>query len=1118
MHSLVAGWRLSLRRTRADWPIVAAGWLITVLATVLFAAGPIYSSSAALAGLRRTLADAPFKDTSVQVSMYGTPAYVAGVDDEVQSDLQTALSPLPAPIIRDGRASATLALPTGPGGQTGDQAVLGFLDGMPDHTRLIQGAWPAPSSPSDPLQVVVLDAVAADLQLSVGDELTLVAPHVDQPVAVPVRLVGIFSVDDPADPYWYGDPQLTTGIVQDGRDRVLGPFLTTPDEILRNPAQTWLTSLHLRWRVNPGFDALTVDNVAGIHDRLEALPGRLPEASTGSLGVVTGLPDILAGAERSLLVSRTEMLLLMAQLAIMAAYAIVLTAALLVDHRRVETALLRSRGAGPGSIAWLAFAEGLLIVIPAVLVAPWLAVGEATVLGFAGPLADIGLNIEPTVTTDSYLLAGAAGLLCLALLVLPAFLAARTFASAERELSRQETRTLGQRLGLDIALLAVSAIALWQLSLYGAPLTRTVQGTLGFDPLLVAAPALGLLAGGILALRILPLLAAALEAWVSRGREVVASLGSRHLARRPLRYTRTALLVMLALSLGVFALSYSATWFSSQQDQAAYQAGADVRAVVAAGTGSTPMLPAAYASLAGVQAAMPVERIAGGVSVATGAVDVLALDADTAASIVRFRADESTRPLDQLMRALSDGGPKPQLVTLPADAAYLRVEPVIDIGAIVQLPAHTLPGQQVEPTPIDPATLTDVSLTATAIVRDEHGLVYRLDSEPIAAGSGAAIVLPLRTSPHAVGRLDGPLELAGLEIDVAHLPVGSRTTDAQLGVTSLSAGAAADGPWAAVPLSGWTARLAPETSTLEPVNAANVDGMVVHLDGRGFLYLAGGVSARRLLFLPAAIDSFDGAVPVLTNPAFLAATGTAQGQTISVTMDGRRRLISIAGIVDAFPTTDPAQPLLVFDEHAMGLLRLQGTGAVRTVDEWWLAVAPGASAQVVAALRSDPFDSAEVVSAVDRTSSLSTDPVALGLIGALLLGFVATGIFALVALVVSAAVSARQRRTEFALLRALGLSRGQLSRWLLLENASLVFVSLLAGTAVGVVISWVALPFVTVTQQATTPVPAVRVILPWDRILVLDLVVAVALGIGVGVLAAVLRRIGVGTILRLGED
>jgi ABC-type antimicrobial peptide transport system permease subunit len=119
---------------------------------------------------------------------------------------------------------------------------------------------------------------------------------------------------------------------------------------------------------------------------------------------------------------------------------------------------------------------------------------------------------------------------------------------------------------------------------------------------------------------------------------------------------------------------------------------------------------------------------------------------------------------------------------------------------------------------------------------------------------------------------------------------------------------------------------------------------------------------------------------------------------------------------------------------------------------------------------------------------------------------------------VSAAVSARQRRTEFALLRALGLSGRQLSITLWLENGSLVLVSLLAGTGLGLLIAWLVLPFVTVTQRAAAPVPPVLVQVPWDRILLLDGISAVALGIAVVVIGWVLRRIGVGSVLRMGED
>ena len=418
-------------------------------------------------------------------------------------------------------------------------------------------------------------------------------------------------------------------------------------------------------------------------------------------------------------------------------------------------------------------------------------------------------------------------------------------------------------------------------------------------------------------------------------------------------------------------------------------------------------------------------------------------------------------------------------------------------------------------------------MRATAIVRDAHGLVYRLVSEPTAVtGTEATIILPLAPSapvgspaiPPEMSRLDGPIELAGLELNVS-LPNDTLTTGARIGVASLSAGAASDGPWTALPAGSWDASMGSGRDQPQPVGASDLDGMVVQMNGDdGNLYLFGGTPPSRIIFLSSAIGALDQPVPVVANAAFLAATGTAAGQAVDVTLDGISRSLQIAGTVDAFPTTDPAKPLLVLDQPTLDLLRLQATMAARNVDEWWLAVTPGTSAPVTAALRSDPFSSTDVVSVAERSRGLSTDPVALGIIGALLLGFVATGIFALVALVVGAAVSARQRRTEFALLRALGLSGRQLSNWLWLENASVVLVSVVAGTIVGVVISWIALPFITVTQQATTPVPAVEVYLPWDRILALDLVVVIALGIAVAVLATVLRRIGVGSVLRMGGD
>ena len=181
------------------------------------------------------------------------------------------------------------------------------------------------------------------------------------------------------------------------------------------------------------------------------------------------------------------------------------------------------------------------------------------------------------MTLDAYVAAGAAALVCLVALVAAgdAFVTAvrdrprRRGARRDREhraATRHRHRPAGGR-----------GLGLWQLRHYGAPLTRSVQGTLGLDPLLVATPAIGLLAGGVAALRLVPLLAQLAERATTRRRGLVPALGARQLARRPLRYTRAALLLMLAMAMGVFAVCYTATWSASQRDQASFQVGADVR-------------------------------------------------------------------------------------------------------------------------------------------------------------------------------------------------------------------------------------------------------------------------------------------------------------------------------------------------------------------------------------------------------------------------------------------------------------------------------------------------------------------------------------------------------------
>jgi hypothetical protein len=713
-------------------------------------------------------------------------------------------------------------------------------------------------------------------------------------------------------------------------------------------------------------------------------------------------------------------------------------------------------------------------------------------------------------------------------LTLPTARGPRALAGVQGDRARGPTSAIGQRLGLDLALLAVAGVGLWQLRHYGAPLTRTVQGTLGLDPLLVATPAIGLLAGGVVALRIVPLAAQLIERATRRARGLVPALGARQLARRPLRYTRSALLLMLAVALGVFSVSYTWTWSLSQRDQAAFQVGADVRVVPGTSAESMPRwaLDSAYGALPGVRDHMPVDHDTLRVGSGDASAQIVAVDAAAAPAIATLRRDLSETALADLLPSLADARPVVEAVPLPGEPDRLRLRVGVEVRQLERLELDPDTGTPVA-VPVEPEDVGDwKGLGLGVVLRDARGLLHRFAGESTAIANGPQTIEVAIGTP---GAPDGagfawPLELLAIQVPVS-LPEGFRAPDATLAVADLAVHQD-DRAWQPVTLGlthGWRTTAAFFGRPHQVVAVANEGDALEAATGVAGLQLFPGVDefgrASVITFAPEALEGLnDLVVPVVASDAFLAASAGAVAESQTLTIDGVRRTQLPTAVIRAIPTTEAGSPTLLMDLPTLSLLRFEGNDAVDGADEWWLSVDPAARPGVVDALERAPFGSRTVVSAEGRNRQLATDPVALGIIGALAIGFAAAALFAIVGFMVSASVSARERVAEFALLRALGLSPGQLSVWLSLENAVLAFVSLVTGSLLGLVIAWVVLPFISVTQGAQAPFPPIDIDIPWGTIAILEVVSLVALAGTVVALAWLLRRTAVASILRMGED
>ncbi|MEO7249327.1 MAG: FtsX-like permease family protein, partial [Candidatus Limnocylindrales bacterium] len=590
-----------VQRSLADWPVVLAAWLLLVCATTLLATGVVYGDAVASGGLQRALLAAPPATRALDIALTTDPVALGTLDAAIRPELARAMAATGGDIVRIARSGSYADASTPPGSVT-DLTIFESVDGVEQRATLSAGAWP--TAGRDPIEVTVSDGAAAQMGIGVGDTLALVG-RLDPTHKVDVTVTGI-RVVDPADAIWLGEELETTGTTSGGTFTTRGPLgIREADLVTLGGSKA---RFQVSWRGVPTIANLRVDGVeplgAGADGLATRLRGLVP-AST-SPRVTTSLPALLDEVGRSVLVSRSGVILLTIQFAVLAGYAVVLVAGMLVERRRSEIALLRSRGASGFHLIAMAVIESAVLAVPAAVLAPFLALGVVAILGIVGPTAGLGLTDSAAIGQNAIVVSAVAGIACMAALTLPTLFVSASPAGARAATGRQARTTIAQRLGLDLALVAVAAVALWQLRLYGAPLTRNVRGTLGLDPLLVAAPAIGLIGGAVLALRVVPRIAEVAEQVLARGNGLVASLGGRQLARRPLRYTRAALLLMLAAALGTLAAAHAATWTRSQTDQASYQAVADVRAV--ASTYSTlPTWGAGprYRAIAGVVAAAP---------------------------------------------------------------------------------------------------------------------------------------------------------------------------------------------------------------------------------------------------------------------------------------------------------------------------------------------------------------------------------------------------------------------------------------------------------------------------------------------------------------------------------
>ena len=1130
---------MAVRRAVSGWRLEAVLFGGILLAVALMASGVIFSDLLADASLRHALREAPAEEANFWMRSFSSqdePGTVEGRRSVYKERLDFAKARVSEPFgvyLKDETwmlDTATFYFKGHPqlelDNEVRPRGSVVYMAGLtPERVTLTQGSWPeaenAAAPPGTPMEVMVdgLGFELLGLELGQVMEIFPAASFIDPP-AMPVRITGVFARIDPDDEFWYG--------VQSGfsfkNDRwTIVPLFTTEEAIIQQVIGQYPTLYtDVTWYYYLDRELLRAGDVSKLQNTIRQAERDIDISLKNSSRSIR-LDDLLTSFEEQLLLARVPLFLVVFLIIGILLYYLALVAGLIVRSRSSEIAMLKSRGATTLQVGILGLGEGLLLGVPAVIIGPFLAMGVVKVLGnvffsLGGGTEELS-GVPVTVSQGAVVLGLVGGAMAVAVFTLATLAAARQgIVEARQTGSRPATVSFLHRYYLDFLLLAIIGMLWWQIQSRGTFLVQSVGSRqLELDYSLLLGPVLGLLAIGLLIMRVFPWFASLL----SRLADPVAPSwlvhSLRHVARDPLVPGILIVLLTMATALGVIGSAFSSTLERNQKERAQYEAGADLR-IRHSGVSGVNTGGRFAEGVEGAAHAADAFRTNGQITT-TGfstSATVLAVDAPHIVDVAWFRDDFSDgKSINELAQLLLGGPESPEGLPLPRDAQGLSIW-------------------------VQPSGIASGS-NLWARLRDANGSYFDVligslnergwnkiesDLSPVVA-AGRRFVNETRRNA-----LQPPYSLQSLQLTV-RTGFGAGDLGA-LFIARLEA-LTPRGPVTLADFKtpqGWSVIedfIRPGLYALESSASAGGDQFP---SSTRFSWAAGGVGMWGIY--PGKVEA---PLPVVVNSEFLKVADASLGDDVILGLSTYSVLVNIAGVASYFPTLDPGdKPFIVLDLDSFEVASNRHTTApLAGANEIWIDLASGDggsletgdvgdageagdAGQVIESIEQSGVRVREILDSEAMVSVRVDQPLVNAGWGALLvLLFLAVSLASASGVMLFSFLDTRERQTEFALLRTLG-STGRQLRGIVWFNLFLIVVCGVAlGTWVGQLIGASILPLMEVAEEGERVTPPMAFTLDWSSLIVSYLVLAVVTVVTVVWLAWLSAKIQVQQVLRMGD-
>jgi putative ABC transport system permease protein len=259
---------------------------------------------------------------------------------------------------------------------------------------------------------------------------------------------------------------------------------------------------------------------------------------------------------------------------------------------------------------------------------------------------------------------------------------------------------------------------------------------------------------------------------------------------------------------------------------------------------------------------------------------------------------------------------------------------------------------------------------------------------------------------------------------------------------------------------------------------------------------------------------------ILVSPNFMADFALNAGDRVNITVSawGERRSIEfiVADVIRYFPTYYPEQNNEYLYVGNLDYI-FEQLGGMFPYDVW-INTDPGADpVKIQDDLRELDIRVLTMSNSRGEIDKEQSRPERAGVFGILSVGFAAAALLTVLGFLLHSFISFRRRFIEFGVLRAIGLSLGQMLGFLGLEQIVLIAVGITSGTGLGIWVSQLFIPFLQVGTAKHIDVPPFVVLIAWDDIVKIYAVFAAMLLLAVAGMIWFLMRLRIFEAVKLGE-